>query len=78
MWWWVEKEEETEDAAIYKYGVESQEATGKILLDKTTNDIVRIKLADNDYDELYRVFAGLARWVIPKEGYPQVKSIAIG
>ena len=79
MWWWLEKIEDTTDAAIYGYGVETQNASGKIVISKTSNEIMRIRLADNDNDTLFKdVFVGLVRSIIPKESYPMVRSIATG
>jgi len=78
MWWWLEKIEENEDAVIYIYGVETQKTSGKILLTKNTNEVTRIKMADNDNEKLYLIFAGFVRSIIAKANYPSVRSIAIG
>jgi len=78
MWWWLDKKEETEEAAIYEYGVATQDVSGKILINKQTKEVTRIKRAYGDSDELYLIFAGFVRSIIPEAGYPIKRSIAIG
>ena len=78
MWWWLEKLEDTDETAIYAYGVATQNATGRILISKVDNEITRIKMADEDNEPLYAVFAGFVRSIIAKAGYPQIRSIATG
>ena len=78
MWWWLEKLEDTDEAAIYAYGVSTKNVTGKILINKATNDVTRIKLADRDTERHYLRLAGFVRSIIAKAGYPEVRSIATG
>ena len=78
MWWWLEKLEETEEYAIYAYGIATQNATGKILINKADNEVTRIEMADDDNERLYGVFARFVRSIIAKAGYPEVRSIATG
>ena len=78
MWWWLEKLEDTDDAVIYAYGEASQILTGKIRIDKKSNEVTKIKIDDDDNEPLSAAFYRLVRHIIADAGYPEVRSIATG
>ena len=78
MWWWLEKIEDTDDAAIYAYGEASKTLTGKIRICKKSNEVTKIKVDDNDNEPLVAAFYRLVRHIIADAGYPEFRSIATG
>ena len=78
MWWWLEKLEDTDEAATYGYGVASKTITGKILICKKSNEVTKIKMDEDDNEPLPAAFYKLVRHIIADAGYPQIRSIATG
>ena len=78
MWWWLEKLEDTDEAATYAYGVATQNTTGKVRINKSSNEVTCLKMADDDNEPLYLRFAGFVRHIIADAGYPEIRSIATG
>ena len=78
MWWWLEKIEDSDEVAVYAYGVATQKVTGKVRINKKDNEVTRIKMADEDNESLYPIFAGFVRCIIADANYPTVRSIATG
>ena len=78
MYWWMEKLEDNDSVAIYAYGLVYKVLTGKIKINKITHEITKIKVDDNDDKPLSATFCRLVRHIIPKAGYPNVRSLATG
>ena len=74
----VKKLEDTNELVTYAYGVETQNTTGKIQINKSSNEVTCLKMADDDSASLFGIFARLVRHVIADAGYPNVRSIATG
>jgi hypothetical protein len=78
MWWWLQKISESDDLAIYGYGIGTQTVTGEISINKKDNSIVQLKPADDDNQTYFMMLRRYVMSIIILGGFPDVRSIATG
>ena len=75
-YWWMEIMDEIKNTVIYGYGLTVYDTSGRFSIDKNTESVELIKLADGDNEGFFAYFVGHIKNTLPKAGYPKVRCIA--
>ena len=79
MWWYIKKQNETEQEVVYDYGFETKDISGTVVYDKISQEFTLQNLAANDNKKIAErfLFRHLYR-LIHDENCPNERQIAIG
>ena len=78
MLWYYEKISEDDSALLYSYGWNTEEKTGRLLYDKSSQETTVKKIADNDNQKGAEWAASHLSSVLIQEKFPEKTVVQIG